>query len=323
MTGSPLFMRDVTLTLKLVVGRADARRVSTATSHPAEIVPTPGDEVTYATLCPTGSYSSSRARRRTRCTSSPRSGGRRTGSRRSCGTTTAQLADVPVPGARRRRHADRDAARHDRRGHARSAGNYGGEVETYAELDVDARRARPSRRSSSRRSRRRRRRGSEARERTPKAAAAAQWRRRRAPSRSTACARSERRSRSSTRRPPISRAAHRRRARRSCPASRSARRAATGALAASGQAGATKDARPDHVEPRRTPARSSTAGRSAGSSRRAWSAIPSTRRTATILETYERELEQARDARRVRGTTMSAYPEPRARRRSRSPIRAG
>lgn len=56
MAGSPLFMRDVKLTLKLVSGGTYAEYncdVSTA-----EVVPTPGDEVQYATLCASGSYSS-------------------------------------------------------------------------------------------------------------------------------------------------------------------------------------------------------------------------------------------------------------------------
>jgi len=53
---TPLFMRDVSLKLSLVSGGTYVEYncdVSTA-----EIVPTAGDEVTYSTLCPTGSYSS-------------------------------------------------------------------------------------------------------------------------------------------------------------------------------------------------------------------------------------------------------------------------
>jgi hypothetical protein len=53
---SPLYMRDVTLKLSLVTGGTYAEYncdVSTA-----EIVPAPGDEVTYSTLCAEGSYSS-------------------------------------------------------------------------------------------------------------------------------------------------------------------------------------------------------------------------------------------------------------------------
>jgi hypothetical protein len=56
MAGSPLFMRDVTLTLKLV--SAGTRVEYACDLSTAEILPTPGDEVTYSTLCPSGSYSS-------------------------------------------------------------------------------------------------------------------------------------------------------------------------------------------------------------------------------------------------------------------------
>jgi len=55
MAGSPLFMRDVTLTLKLTSGTRLEFNCDVST---AEIIPTPGDEVTYSTLCPEGSYSS-------------------------------------------------------------------------------------------------------------------------------------------------------------------------------------------------------------------------------------------------------------------------
>jgi len=55
MPGSPLFMRDVTLTLKLV--SAGTRVEYNCDISTAEIVPTPGDEVTYSTLCAAGSYS--------------------------------------------------------------------------------------------------------------------------------------------------------------------------------------------------------------------------------------------------------------------------
>ena len=100
---SPLFMRDVSLTLKLVAGRHGGAN-TTATSHRPRSCRAPGDEVTYSTLCAEGSYSSS-GRRPTRCTSSRRRMGRRTGSPRSSGITTAS-SRVPVPGARRRRDAD-------------------------------------------------------------------------------------------------------------------------------------------------------------------------------------------------------------------------
>jgi hypothetical protein len=54
--GTPLFMRDVNFKLSLVSGGTLVEYncdVSTA-----EIVPTAGDEVSYSTLCPDGSYSS-------------------------------------------------------------------------------------------------------------------------------------------------------------------------------------------------------------------------------------------------------------------------
>ena len=52
---NPLFMRDVSLTLKLVSGGTAAE--FNCDAHLAEVVTTPGDDVTYQTLCPTGSYS--------------------------------------------------------------------------------------------------------------------------------------------------------------------------------------------------------------------------------------------------------------------------
>jgi hypothetical protein len=54
--GSPLFMRDVTLTLK-VIGGAGTRAEFNCDLHTAEIVPSPGDDVTYQTLCPGGTHS--------------------------------------------------------------------------------------------------------------------------------------------------------------------------------------------------------------------------------------------------------------------------
>jgi len=56
MPGSPLFMRDVTLTLKLVSGGTAAEYQCDV--HTAEVLPEPGDEVTYQTLCAEGTYSS-------------------------------------------------------------------------------------------------------------------------------------------------------------------------------------------------------------------------------------------------------------------------
>jgi len=55
---SPLFMRDVSLTLKLLTPPGGTRIEFNCDAHLAEIVPTPGDDVSYATLCPSGSYSS-------------------------------------------------------------------------------------------------------------------------------------------------------------------------------------------------------------------------------------------------------------------------
>jgi hypothetical protein len=51
---TPLFMRDVSLTLKLLTG---TRLEFNCDAHTAEIVTTPGSDVTYATLCPDGSFS--------------------------------------------------------------------------------------------------------------------------------------------------------------------------------------------------------------------------------------------------------------------------
>jgi hypothetical protein len=52
---TPLFMRDVSLTLKLTAG---TRLQFNCDVHTAEVVTEPGDTVDYQTLCPTGSFSS-------------------------------------------------------------------------------------------------------------------------------------------------------------------------------------------------------------------------------------------------------------------------
>lgn len=52
--GTPLFMRNVTLNLR--VGGTGTRTEYNCDIHTAEIVPSAGDDVTYATLCATGSY---------------------------------------------------------------------------------------------------------------------------------------------------------------------------------------------------------------------------------------------------------------------------
>ena len=51
---SPLFMRDVSLKLRL--GAATAVEFN-CDAHLAEVVTSPGDDVTYQTLCPDGSFS--------------------------------------------------------------------------------------------------------------------------------------------------------------------------------------------------------------------------------------------------------------------------
>lgn len=55
---SPLFMRDVTLNLRLSNPGTGQRTEYNCDIHTAEIVPTAGDEVSYSTLCASGSYSS-------------------------------------------------------------------------------------------------------------------------------------------------------------------------------------------------------------------------------------------------------------------------
>jgi len=51
---TPLFMRDVSLTLKLLTG---TRVEFNCDAHTAEIVAEPGDTKEYQTLCPSGSFS--------------------------------------------------------------------------------------------------------------------------------------------------------------------------------------------------------------------------------------------------------------------------
>lgn len=52
---TPLFMRDVSLTLKLAAG---TRLQFNCDVHLAEVLSNPGDNVEYQTLCPTGSFAS-------------------------------------------------------------------------------------------------------------------------------------------------------------------------------------------------------------------------------------------------------------------------
>jgi hypothetical protein len=54
---TPLFMRDVSLTLKLLPS-GPTRVQFNCDVHLAEVVSEPGDTVEYQTLCPTGSFSS-------------------------------------------------------------------------------------------------------------------------------------------------------------------------------------------------------------------------------------------------------------------------
>lgn len=129
---SPLFMRDVTLTLKLLPG--GTRVEYNCDVHLAEIVPTPGDEVSYVTLCEDGTHS-------------------------QIGATTYALhlvaaQDWSADGLARflwendgaeaefqyQAHGSAVAPSTDAPGMAGTvrlvAGNYGGEAEAYAELDV-------------------------------------------------------------------------------------------------------------------------------------------------------------------------------------------
>jgi len=134
MAGTPLFMRDVTLNLRTPAGSAGARTTFECDVSVAEIIPSPGDEVEYATLCPSGSY-------------------------KSIGKTTYALHLVAV-----QRWAvdglaaflwtnDGQTADFQYQAHGEGiapsttqpgmtgvvtlvAGNYGGEVQTWAELDV-------------------------------------------------------------------------------------------------------------------------------------------------------------------------------------------
>ena len=134
MPGSPLFMRDVNLRLAVVGPPAGTAAEFNCDVHTAEVIPTPGDDVSYATLCAEGSYSSR-------------------------GKTTYALHIVAaqryaVDGLARflwdhdgelatfeyQAHGDGVTPTADLPGMAGEvtlvAGNYGGEVDTYAELDV-------------------------------------------------------------------------------------------------------------------------------------------------------------------------------------------
>lgn len=131
--GSPLFMRDVKLSLKLVSGGTRVEYQCDVST--AEIVPEPGDDVSYSTLCASGSFS-------------------------SVGKTTyalhlvaAQVWDATGGLARFLWDNDGALAEFQYQAHGTAtvptavlpgmygvvrliAGAYGGEVDTYAEVDV-------------------------------------------------------------------------------------------------------------------------------------------------------------------------------------------
>jgi hypothetical protein len=134
MAGSPLFMRDVTLNLRLASDAVGARVEYQCDVSTAEIVPSAGDEATYSTLCAEGSYS-------------------------SVGKTTFALHVVAVQrwaadglanflwdhdgelaDFQYQAHGDGVAPSTDAPGMTGQvrliAGNYGGEVDQYAEVDV-------------------------------------------------------------------------------------------------------------------------------------------------------------------------------------------
>lgn len=133
MAGSPLFMRDVTLKLKIVSPPGTNVEYNCDIST-AEIVPTAGDDVTYSTLCPTGSYSSvGKTTYALHIVAVQRwaadglaaflwdhDGELATFQYQAHGASVAPAADVPGMAGEVRL----------------VAGNYGGEVDTYAELDV-------------------------------------------------------------------------------------------------------------------------------------------------------------------------------------------
>lgn len=132
---TPLFMRDVELRLALVTAGVPGTPVEyNCDVHTAEIVPSAGDEVTYQTLCAEGTYS-------------------------AIGKTTYALHIVAAQrwaadglaaflwnndGAEAtfeyQAHGDGVTPTADLPGMSGSvrlvAGNYGGEADTYAELDV-------------------------------------------------------------------------------------------------------------------------------------------------------------------------------------------
>jgi hypothetical protein len=132
--GTPLFMRDVTLNLRLASDSAGARAEYQCDVHTAEIVPSAGDEVTYSTLCAEGSYSS-----RGKTTYALHLVAAQRWAIDGLATFLwdhdGELADFQYQA-----HGDGVAPDPDAPGMTGQvtlvAGNYGGEVDTYAELEV-------------------------------------------------------------------------------------------------------------------------------------------------------------------------------------------
>lgn len=132
---NPLFMRDVTLNLRLNPPGSGARTEFNCDLSTAEIVPTPGDDVTYATLCASGSYS---ARGKTTYALHIVAAQR---------WDTSGLAaflwanDGATADFQYQAHGSGVVPSATAPGMTGQvvlvAGNYGGEVDTYAELDVE------------------------------------------------------------------------------------------------------------------------------------------------------------------------------------------
>lgn len=132
---APLFMRDVTLNLRLTVPGTGTRTAFQCDIHTAEIIPSPGDEVTYSTLCAAGSYSS---RGKTTYALHLVAAQRWAvdGLAAFLWTNDGALADFQYQA-----HGDGVVPSASAPGFTGQvlliAGNYGGEVDNYAELDVE------------------------------------------------------------------------------------------------------------------------------------------------------------------------------------------
>jgi hypothetical protein len=134
MPGSPLFMRDVTLNLRLASDAVGARVEYQCDVSTAEIVPSPGDEVTYSTLCAEGSYSSiGKTTYALHVVAAQRWAA--DGLASFLWDHDGELADFQYQA-----HGDGTVPTADLPGMTGTvrlvAGNYGGEVDTYAEVDV-------------------------------------------------------------------------------------------------------------------------------------------------------------------------------------------